>query len=87
MAKKKVKSKKTTKPVEPEPVVEAEPVVESEPVVKSEPVVEKPKKKLNGYFQAMLEAKKGGAESFEYKGNTYLKNHTKNGMVVYKKQV
>ena len=72
MGKKKVKSKA---------------VVEEESVPAEQPVVEeKPKKKLNGYFQAMLEAKKNDADSFEYKGSKYVKGHTKNGMIVYKKQ-
>ena len=72
MGKKKVKSKS---------VVEESVPADSTPVVE-----EKPKKKLNGYFQAMLEAKKNDADSFEYKGSKYVKGHTKNGMVVYKKQ-
>lgn len=41
---------------------------------------------MNDFFKSMLEAKKSGAESFQYKGKTYVKSTTKNGMVVYKKK-
>jgi len=45
----------------------------------------KKKRPLNEYFKLMLEAKKAGKESFEYKGQTYVgKKHDKLGMV-YKK--
>ena len=47
---------------------------------------DKPKRKLNGYFAKMLEAKKQNLESFDYNNNTYVKSTTKNGMIVYKKQ-
>lgn len=43
------------------------------------------KRKLNGYFSAMLKAKKSGASSFSYKGKTYKKTKSKTGLVVYKK--
>ena len=38
----------------------------------------------NGYFKAMLEAKKKGASSFEYNGKTYVASKTKTGLTVYK---
>jgi hypothetical protein len=41
-------------------------------------------KKQNGYFTAMLEAKKRGADSFEYNGKTYVASKTKTGLIVYK---
>jgi hypothetical protein len=42
-------------------------------------------KKLNDYFKAMLDAKKKGAESFEYKGKTYVKTKSKKtGITLYK---
>ena len=41
---------------------------------------------MNEFFQQMLSAKKSGAESFQYKGKTYVKSTTKNGMIVYKKK-
>lgn len=41
--------------------------------------------KVNAYFKAMLKAKKSNAKSFVYKGKTYKKGKTKNGLVVYKK--
>lgn len=40
-------------------------------------------KAQNGYFKAMLEAKKG-ASSFEYNGKTYVASKTKTGLTVYK---
>jgi hypothetical protein len=43
-------------------------------------------KKLNAYFEKMLEAKRKGLESFEYNGNKYVKQTGKNGIVVYKKK-
>ena len=43
-------------------------------------------KKMNEYFTKMVAAKKRGAESFEYKGNTYVKKTTKTGMSIYKKK-
>jgi hypothetical protein len=43
-------------------------------------------KKMNEYFTKMIEAKKSGADSFEYKGNTYVKQTTKTGLVTYKKK-
>jgi len=45
-----------------------------------------PPKKLNAYFQKMLEAKRKGLDSFEYNGNKYVKKTGKNGLVVYKKK-
>jgi hypothetical protein len=41
-------------------------------------------KAQNGYFKAMLEAKKKGASSFEYNGKTYVASKTKTGLTVYK---
>lgn len=41
-------------------------------------------KVLNGYFSAMMEAKKNGADSFEYNGKTYVASKTKTGLTVYK---
>lgn len=41
---------------------------------------------LNEYFKIMLEAKKNGAESFVYKGTTYVKSAGKNNIVIYKKK-
>jgi hypothetical protein len=41
-------------------------------------------KEQNGYFKAMLEAKKNGADSFEYNGKTYVASKTKTGLTVYK---
>jgi hypothetical protein len=41
-------------------------------------------KTQNGYFTAMLEAKKNGANSFEYNGKTYVASKTKTGLTVYK---
>ena len=41
-------------------------------------------KKLNGYFTAMLDAKKKGSESFVYNGKTYIKKMSKTGLAVYK---
>jgi hypothetical protein len=41
-------------------------------------------KEQNGYFKAMLEAKKSGAESFEYNGKKYVASKTKTGLTDYK---
>jgi hypothetical protein len=41
-------------------------------------------KAQNGYFQAMLEAKKNKSASFTYNGKTYVESKTKTGMTVYK---
>jgi hypothetical protein len=41
-------------------------------------------KSQNGYFTAMLEAKKNNLESFEYNGKTYVASKTKTGLTVYK---
>jgi hypothetical protein len=41
-------------------------------------------KAINGYFKAMLEAKKKKSASFAYGGKTYVASKTKNGMTVYK---
>jgi hypothetical protein len=38
----------------------------------------------NGYFTAMLEAKKSKAQSFTYNGKTYVASKTKTGLTVYK---
>ena len=42
-------------------------------------------KKMNEYFKKMTKAKKSGAESFEYNGNTYVSQKNKKGKTVYKK--
>ena len=41
-------------------------------------------KAQNGYFKAMLEAKKNNSASFTYNGKTYVASKTKTGMTVYK---
>lgn len=41
-------------------------------------------KSQNGYFTAMLEAKKNNSQSFEYNGKTYVASKTKTGLTVYK---
>lgn len=41
-------------------------------------------KAVNGYFKAMLEAKKKKSTSFEYNGKTYVSSKTKTGVTVYK---
>jgi hypothetical protein len=41
-------------------------------------------KAVNGYFKAMLEAKKKKAPSFTYNGKTYVASKTKTGVMVYK---
>ena len=41
-------------------------------------------KSQNGYFKAMLEAKKNNLQSFEYNGKTYVASKTKTGLTVYK---
>jgi hypothetical protein len=41
-------------------------------------------KTQNGYFTAMLEAKKNNLQSFEYNGKTYIASKTKTGLTVYK---
>jgi len=41
-------------------------------------------KEQNGYFKAMLEAKRNGAESFTYNEKTYVASKTKTGLTVYK---
>jgi len=44
------------------------------------------KKKMNAYFTKMIAAKKKGASSFTYNGNTYVgKKHPRLGMVYKKK--
>lgn len=42
-------------------------------------------KPLNAYMQAVMDARSTGAESFNYKGNTYVRSMTKTGLAVYKK--
>ena len=39
----------------------------------------------NEYFTKMLKAKKEGAKSFTYNGNTYVQVKSKTGLIVYKK--
>lgn len=41
-------------------------------------------KKLNEYFELMLNAKKQNLDEFKYKGKTYKKTVTKTGLVTYK---
>ena len=41
------------------------------------------KRKMNAFMIAKEKARKGGAESFSYKGKTYKKKKLKTGMVVY----
>lgn len=41
-------------------------------------------KSQNGYFTAMLQAKKNNLQSFEYNGKTYVASKTKTGLTVYK---
>jgi hypothetical protein len=41
-------------------------------------------KAVNGYFKAMLEAKKNKSASFTYNGKTYVASKTKTGLTVYK---
>ncbi len=60
-----------------------------EPKAKAKKAVKKDgeKKALNPFFTKMLEAKKSGAESFEYNGARYLgTKHPKLGMVYKKDQ-
>mgnify|MGYP003332428639 CR=1 FL=1 len=45
------------------------------------------KKKLNKYFEKMLEAKSKEKQSFQYKGELYKRTTIKNGLVTYKKHV
>ena len=48
--------------------------------------VRKKKRKLNKYFQMMLDAKKKGLASFKYNGKTYVgKKHKRLGMIYKKK--
>ena len=44
------------------------------------------KRKMNEYFKTMNKARKSGAKSFIYKGNTYVGKKSKTGMLVYKKK-
>jgi len=46
----------------------------------------KKSRKLNAYMVAKEKARKSGAESFEYKGNTYVKFKMPTGMVAYRKK-
>jgi len=41
-------------------------------------------KAVNGYFKAMLDAKKKKASTFTYNGKTYVASKTKTGVTVYK---
>ena len=43
------------------------------------------KKKLNKYFEKMLDAKSKEKPSFQYKGEVYKRTTIKNGLVTYKK--
>ena len=45
------------------------------------------KKKLNKYFEKMLDAKSKEKPSFQYKGEIYKRTTIKNGLVTYKKHV
>jgi len=40
----------------------------------------------NAYMTKLGAARKSGAESFTYNGNTYVKSKTKTGLVIYKKK-
>lgn len=42
--------------------------------------------KMNEFFKKMIKAKKSGAKSFTYKGNTYVAKKTKTGLLTYKKK-
>lgn len=42
------------------------------------------KTKMNGFFTAMLKAKKNGDKQFKYKGKTYKRHKSKTGLDVYK---
>ena len=46
----------------------------------------KKSRKLNAYMVAKEKARKSGTESFEYKGNTYVKFKMPTGMVAYRKK-
>ena len=41
---------------------------------------------MNEYFKKMNSARKSGAKSFSYKGNTYVAKKAKSGITVYKKK-
>tara|TARA_B110000908_G_C10223623_1_gene436721 strand:+ start:1607 stop:1768 length:162 start_codon:yes stop_codon:yes gene_type:complete len=43
-------------------------------------------KKINEYFKKMNAARKKGAKSFSYKGDTYVAKKSKTGLMVYKKK-
>ena len=43
-------------------------------------------KKMNAFMKAKEKARKSGASTFSYNGNTYKKTKTKTGMVIYKKK-
>ena len=53
--------------------------------VRSKGKTKKRSKKMNPYMAAAQKARKSGAESFTYGGNTYNRKVTKTGMTVYKK--
>ncbi len=40
----------------------------------------------NAYFTKVNKARKSGAKSFEYNGETYVQGKTKTGMIIYKKK-
>lgn len=48
--------------------------------------VRKKKRKLNKYFELMLDAKKKGLKSFKYNGNTYVGKQKKHLGMIYKKK-
>jgi len=54
-------------------------------MVKRKSPKKKVKRKMNEYFKKMLAAKKSGAKSFTYKGNTYKQTKTKTGLTTYKR--
>lgn len=43
-------------------------------------------KKMNPYFEKMVEAKKKDAPSFTYNGKTYVRTKLKSGISSYKKK-
>ena len=43
-------------------------------------------RKMNEYFKKMNAARKKGAKSFSYKGDTYVAKKSKTGLMVYKKK-
>ena len=46
----------------------------------------KKKRPLNAYMKAVQKARKSGAKSFSYGGNTYVAKKGKTGMITFAKQ-